>query len=97
MNLMIYYSQKSIYVIIFFRVSIKLKDLLIKFNQKMLKDKNSNLKLADVITLRKILSDKIHREIQGFRTSPSEYKELDQVNPQDIKKIIKEIKMKLGN
>jgi hypothetical protein len=78
-------------------VSIKLKDLLIKFNQKMLKDKNSNLKLADVITLRKILSDKIHREIQGFRTSPSEYKELDQVNPQDIKKIIKEIKMKLGN
>lgn len=63
----------------------------------MQKDQISNLRLADVITLRKILSDKIHREIQGFRTSPSEYKELDQVNPQDIKKIINEIKMKLGN
>lgn len=53
------------------------------------------MKLADVITIRKILSDKIHKEIQGFRTAPSQYEELNKVNPHDIEIIMKNIKLHL--
>lgn len=35
--------------------------------------------------------------MQGFRTSPGEYKELEQVNPTDLQRIIHEIKNKIGN
>ena len=35
-------------------------------------------------------------EIQGFRTSPSQYPELDNVNPSDIEIIMKNIKLGLG-
>ncbi len=61
----------------------------------MSKEQNT-LKLSDSIEIKKILVDKIQREMQGFRTSPSEYKELDQVNPEDIYRIINNIKAKLG-
>lgn len=62
----------------------------------MHKDDNSSLKLTDSVEIKKILIDKLHREIQGFRTSPMEYKEIDKVNPQDIMNIIKSIRKKLG-
>jgi len=62
----------------------------------MNKDQKAKLKLSDTITVKKILSDKLHRELQGFRTNPNQYKELESVNPKDIVRIIREIKLKLG-
>ena len=61
--------------------------------EKMLtKDKLSNLKLSDNITIKNLLRDKLHREIQGFRTSKQEFKELDIVDPESISNIILRIK-----
>jgi hypothetical protein len=57
---------------------------------------NSSLKLSDSIEIKKLIVDKLHREVQGFRTGPTEYKELDKVNPQDILNIIRNVKQKLG-
>jgi len=53
------------------------------------------MKLADIITVRKILGEKIHKEIQGFRTAPSQYEELEKVNPHDIEIIMQNIKVQL--
>lgn len=35
--------------------------------------------------------------MQGFRTSPSEFAELEKVNPNDIQRVIHDIKLKLGS
>jgi hypothetical protein len=66
------------------------------YYQKVKENKLSELKLADSITIKKLLADKIQREIQGFRTNPSEYRELEIVNPSDVTQVIHEIKLKLG-
>jgi hypothetical protein len=58
---------------------------------------NPSLKLSDSIEIKNLLVEKLHREMQGFRTSPSEYKELDKVNPQDIMNIIQNIKKRISN
>lgn len=63
---------------------------------KIRKDKLSTMKLSDVITLKNILRNKIIQEIKGFRTAPSQYSELENVNPSDIAIIMKNIKLGLG-
>ena len=78
-------------------MAIRLNNLLSTYHQKFKKEELSKLKLADSITIKKLLADKLQREMQGFRTSPSEYKELDLVNPSDIVRVISNIKMKLGH
>jgi len=54
------------------------------------------MKLADQITLKELLRDKIHREIQGLRVSPTEFVELEQANQEDVELITKEIVKTLG-
>ena len=44
-----------------------------------------------------MLRDKLYREEMGFRTSNTSYKDLEKVNPDDIVKIIDQIKLKLGH
>jgi hypothetical protein len=44
-----------------------------------------------------MLRDKLHREIQGFRSTPSDYKELEKINPEDVEKVINQIKLKLNS
>ena len=44
-----------------------------------------------------MLRDKLFREVQGFRTSNSDYKDLEKINTQDIEKVINQIKLKIGN
>jgi hypothetical protein len=79
------------------KLAIKLNNLVHKYEKKAIADaKSENLKLADEITVKEILKDKLHREIQGMRVPPSEYKELEMVNPDDITTITKEILHKLG-
>jgi len=76
---------------------VKLNNLVKKYDDKMMKDlKDRSLKLADVITIKDLLRDKIHKEMQGIRVSTEEYKELDQVNPADIAEISKKITEKFG-
>jgi len=78
-------------------LAVKLNNLVKKYDEKMMKDlKDRSLKLADVITIKDLLRDKIHKEMQGIRVSTEEYKELDQVNPADINDISKKITDKFG-
>jgi hypothetical protein len=80
------------------KLAIRLNNLVSKYEQKLLDDqKSQNLKLADEITLKDLIKDKLHREYQGLRSSADEYRELDQVNPSDIQNIADEIKKRLGN
>lgn len=77
-------------------VAVRLNQLIAQYETKMTKDQLSKLKLADEVTIKNILRDKLQREMQGFRTSSLEFKELDIVNPNDIANIIHDIKLKLG-
>lgn len=76
---------------------MKLSNLNNYYTTKIKRDQLSEMKLADVITIRNTLRDKIHKEIQGFRTAPSQYELLDKVNPHDIEIIMKNIKLQLDN
>lgn len=75
---------------------MKLSNLNNYYTTKIRRDHLSALKLSDVITIKNSLRNKIHKEIQGFRTSPSQYPELDHVNPSDLEIIMKNIKLGLG-
>lgn len=75
---------------------MKLSNLNNYYTTKIKRDQLSALKLSDVITIKNALRNKIHKEIQGYRTAPSEYAELDHVNPSDLEIIMKNIKLGLG-
>lgn len=75
---------------------MKLTNLNNYYTTKIKRDQLSSLKLSDVITVKNLLRNKILKEIQGLRTASSDYAELDNVNPQDIQIIMKEIKVQLG-
>ncbi len=75
---------------------MKLSNLNNYYTTKIKRDHLSALKLSDVITVKNSLISKIHKEIQGFRTSPSQYPEFDNVNPSDFEIIMKNIKLGLG-
>ena len=77
-------------------VAIKMRNLMANYESKMRKEELSKLKLADEVTIKNLLRDKLQRELQGFRTSPQEYKEIEVVNPADITKIIHDIRLKIG-
>jgi len=77
-------------------VALKLTNLNNYYTTKIKRDQLSSLKLSDVITVKNLLRQKILKELQGLRTSSADYAELDNVNPQDIQIIMKEIRIQLG-
>lgn len=93
-NIFIYILYKN-YLLIF-RVALELSNLNNYYTTKIKRDQLSSLKLSDVITIKNTLRNKIHKEIQGFRTAPSEFSDLENVNPSDIAIIMKNIKLSLG-
>lgn len=74
---------------------MKLSNLNNYYTTKIKRDQLSALKLSDVITIKNALRTKIYKEIQGFRTSPAQYTELEKINPSDIEIIMKNIKLGL--
>lgn len=77
-------------------VSVLLNDLLYKYEVKLNNEKVSKFKIADEVTLKKMLKEKLYKEIQGFRSSHSDYEELNKVKPEDINNVISQIKHKLA-
>ena len=57
----------------------------------------SGLRLSEVIGIKELLRNKILKEIQGFRTAPSDYSELDKVNKNDVEDIMRRIKHEMNN
>lgn len=79
------------------KLAIRLNNLVHKYEKKVIDDQQARqLKLADEITIKELLKDKIHREIQGLRVATGEYNELEQANPQDIDRITKDVVAKIG-
>ncbi len=78
-------------------MAIKLNTILSKYSEKLRRDQIATLKLSDIVTIKNMLRDKLYREAMGFRTSNTSYKDLEKVNPDDIVKIIDQIKLKLGH
>lgn len=74
------------------RLAIRLNDLVQKYEKKLITDQEEkSLKLADEITLKEQLIEKLKLEFQGIRTSPSQFPQLEIVNPEDIERITNEI------
>lgn len=74
------------------RLAIRLNDLVQKYEKKLITDQEEkSLKLADEITLKEQLIEKLKAELQGIRTSPSQYPQLEIVNPEDIDRIRNEV------
>ena len=78
-------------------IAIKLNTVLSRYSEKLYRDQMSQLKLSDVVTIKAMLRDKLTREVKGFRTHNSQYRDLEKINPNDIEKVINQIKLKLGN
>lgn len=79
-----------------FRVALKLSNLNNYYSTKINRDQLSRMKLSDIITFKNILREKLQKEIQGFRTYPGQYQELEKINPGDIEIIVKNIKLGMG-
>lgn len=67
-----------------------------KYTLKLKKDQLSKLKLADRVEIKRQLKSKIYKELEGFRSTGKEYTELSKVNPSDLKRIVNEIKKRVG-
>jgi hypothetical protein len=77
------------------RLALNMNSILAKYEGKLKKSQMSRLKLSDVIIIKKKLIKKLIKEVQGFRTSSDDYKELQKVSIKDVKRIIKKIKKEL--
>ncbi len=78
-------------------VAMKMNNVLFRYESRFTKENMAKLKLADEIDIKNLLREKLHRELQGFRTSTAEYVELDKVNPDDIVNIVQQINSIVGN
>lgn len=67
------------------------------YSKKITADSASELKLSEKIIIKKLLVEKLIKEIQGFREAPSTYAELEKVEPENIMFIIEKIKNALEN
>ena len=74
------------------KVAILLHNLINKYEKRAQDSAKSNrLRLADEITIKELLKDKLSREIQGLRLPIADYKELEQVDPFQIEQLTQEV------
>jgi len=78
-------------------ISERINKLIKKYEKKALKDDVSEeLKLPDLITVKELLKEQIASAVQGVRTNPLEFQELEKANSDNIAQIYKEIQSKIG-
>lgn len=79
------------------KLAIRLNNVIQTYEKKLIDDQESKrLKLGDEISVKAALKARLQKEIEGIRVSPEEYKELDVVNPEDIRNLTAEIVAKLN-
>lgn len=79
------------------KLAIRLNNLVHKYEKRAQDAEQAKLlRLADEITVKDLIKEKIHREIQGLRSSPTQFQELEMVNKDDISRVTKEVLNKLG-
>jgi hypothetical protein len=75
--------------------SLNLSIILKNYEERLRKDKVAHLKLADRVLVKNQLKNKLIKEIQGFRTRPSDYKELLNVDKTTVKAVVQSIRSQL--
>jgi hypothetical protein len=79
------------------KLAIRLNNVIQTYEKKLIDDQESKrLKLGDEISVKAALKARLQKEIEGIRVSSDEYKELDMVNPEDIRRLTAEIVAKLN-
>lgn len=94
-----YYLPKSILsflILLKYRVALKLTNLNNYYTTQIKRTELSGLKLSDIITLKKLIMDKILKEIQGFRTASADYADLDKLNKEDVELIMRKIRYEIN-
>ncbi len=66
------------------------------YEDRFSKIPKNQINLPERESVKTLLREKLHREIQGIRTSTDEYQELDLLDPQEVRNMITEIKNRLG-
>lgn len=77
-------------------VSYNLNQLLEKYTSKLKTQELAKLKLVDRVEIKTELKARLIKEIEGIRTNGNEYTELNKMDPNDLNKIVHQIKKKLG-
>lgn len=67
-----------------------------RYTIQIKKDNAAKLKLVDRLQLKNQLKNKIFREVEGFRNAPKDFQMLRKVDSGDMKKIVSQIKTRLG-
>jgi hypothetical protein len=75
---------------------VKLNALLNKYVAKLQENQITQLKLPDLVSVRKQLIEMLQKDVQGFRHLASDYSDLQKVNENDVQKVIHDVKNKLG-
>jgi len=78
------------------RVGQKLEGLLKKYTRKIQHDKIAALPLIDRVQIKRELKEKLLREVEGLRTSGTQYENVAKVDREDLKKMTTKIKKSLG-
>jgi len=78
------------------KIGQKLNSLLNKYTVKIKRDELAKISLVDRVQIKRELKAKLLKEIEGFRTSPTQYPTVGKVSPSDLRKIVGQIKKKLG-
>lgn len=73
-------------------LAVRMNALVSKYEKKIVElQEAKRLKLGDEIEIKNSLKAKLMKEVQGIRTNESQYKDLDKLNPDDIKRITKQV------
>lgn len=72
-----------------------MNNILQRYQRKLSEDQRQKLKLTDRVVVKNELKDKLIKEIEGFRTRPTSYKELLKVDRSSVDAIVKKVKAAL--
>ncbi len=79
------------------KISNKLEKLMDKYQLKEKTDEMTKIKLVDRVAAKRDLKEKLLKEVEGLRTSTSQYNRVARIDKKDIHNIVNKIKSKLGN
>ena len=73
-------------------IAVRINNLVENYEKKLIDmQEDKRLKLSDVMDLKKMLKEKLKAEVQGIRTTDSQFKDLEKLNPDDVKKVTDQV------
>ena len=73
-------------------IAVRINNLVENYEKKLIDmQEDKRLKLSDEMDLKKMLKEKLKAEVQGIRTTDSQFKDLEKLNPDDVKKVTDQV------